>query len=136
MNQNEAISHADAAAGVVGLKAPPSTSFAGMLKVDAVSLAQFLDANPELDAEGLYLFSRRIAGKEKFKPWAELAPRTRCAFDVFRATYAVLMRYVRTEELAERERERGKLTGERVVRMGERTFDERTPGFNDRVKLR
>lgn len=136
MKQNDAISHADAAAGVVGLKAPPSTSFAGMLKVDAVSLAQFLDANPELDAEGLYLFSCRVTGKTQFKAWGDLAPKTRCAFDVFRATYAVLMRYVRAEEMAERERERGKTTGERVVRMGERTFSERTPGFNDRVKLR
>lgn len=136
MKQDDAITYADAAAGVVGSSQQPVLSFSKMLKLAPADLAQFLDANPEVDAEALYLFSRRCAGKASIKPWANVSARTRCAFEVYRATYAVLMRMARADELAAREAERGKLTGDRVVRMGERTFSDRTPGHHDRVKLR
>lgn len=135
MKQADAITHADTAAAVVAGKPKPPLSFGMMLRVGPADMAQFLDANPEIGTPDFYLWARRFAGKDA-KPWHALAPKTRCAFEVFRATYAVLMRMVRELELEERERERGKLTGERVVKLAERTFDDRVDGYHDRVKLR
>lgn len=136
MNQRDAITYADLAAGVIASSTQASVSFASLLKIDRTGMALFLNQNPEVDAEALYLSAMKLKGTRKIKPWTEVAPRTRCAFEVYRATYRVLMDVVRADELAAREAERGKLSGPRVGRLAERTFDDRTDGRFDRVKLR
>jgi len=137
MNQHDAVTYADIAAAIVAGKPKPPASFGLMLKVSPGLLAQFLDANPEIATQDFYLFACRSRDTSPaIKPWTEVASKTRAAFEVFRATYQVLMRLVREEELAERERAQGKLTGARVVKLSERTFDDRVDGYHDRVKLR
>lgn len=119
MNQNDAVTHATAAAAVVIASDQAPGPFLKLFKSEAMTLALYLDRHPAATAEALYEGLRVISARPIGVAWGEALPSTRCAFELFRATYLVLMSLVRELAIAEK-RERGEDLGHVVLFPGTR----------------
>jgi hypothetical protein len=115
MNQLEAIQAADQVAGVAFSGAAHPFAFSEILSIGSLTMPEYLDRHREASAADLYHYLCNVTKEPVGQAWSDLPGNMRCAFEVYRATYAVLMRFVRDEELAAREREHGKLGGTVVV---------------------
>mgnify|MGYP001138149039 CR=1 FL=1 len=115
MNQQEAIHAADQVAGVAYSGEPHPFVFSEILSIGALTMPEYLDRFREAPAMQLYGYICRLTNEPASRAWEDLPANMRCAFEVYCATYRVLMRFVRERELAARERVHGKLGGDRVV---------------------
>lgn len=117
MNQHEAIQAADQVAGVAFSGEPHPFVFSEILSIGSLTMPEYLDRHREASAADLYHYLCNVTKEPVGQAWPDLPANMRGAFEVYRATYRVLMRFVRDEELAAREREHGKLGGDRVLQL-------------------
>lgn len=97
-------------------------------------LARFVESAPDAGAEALYIFAN--AGYAGRPSWLDQSARVRVQFEIFRATYLVLLVFVRLDEARAQEQARAKqYAAERPGAHGELTFADQAPGFGDRVIL-
>jgi len=119
MKQQQAIEAADNVAGVAYSGEPHPFLFSEILSIGPLTMPEYLDRFREASASDLYSYLCRLTKEPVVASWSELPANMRCAFEVYRASYTVLMRIVRQDELAERERLLGKLGGNRVTWIGD-----------------
>jgi hypothetical protein len=136
MNQHEAIMAADKVAGVAYSGGPHPFMFSEILSIGYLTMPEYLDRFREASAADLYGYLCRLTTEPVSLGWDDLPANMRSAFEVYRASYIVLMRYVRGAELVQRERQQGELGGDRVVTLwflkGERHL--KYPGIGELFK--
>lgn len=136
MTRDDAILYADTAASTVfsaagKLKGRPSWRVD--LSPTAHGMAEFLDASQGAPVEALYLYAGSRAGEDAIPCWTAIAREKRVAFEVFRATYLVLMALVKAD--AETDPKPSAEQGHAPGAFGPMTFDATTGGLESKVKF-